>query len=86
MSQNSHIRSIFFSGSRDPPEVRIKKSLELKNINPHELKVVFSKIVSRGLSCAKFGGFDFSICTLIHSIHRKFYNSKFTAEFYTEMC
>jgi len=45
------IRSTFFRGSRASPRVKIEKSLYLKNINPNELKVVFSKIVSRGLSC-----------------------------------
>jgi len=38
----SQIQSTFFSGSRASPRVKIKKSLYLKNINPNELKVVFS--------------------------------------------
>ena len=38
----SQIRSTFFSGSRACPRVKIKKSLYLKNLNPNELKVVFS--------------------------------------------
>ena len=38
----SQKRSTFFSGSRASPRVKIKKSLYLKNINPNELKVVFS--------------------------------------------
>jgi len=38
----SQIRSTFFRGSRTSPRVKIKKSLYLKNINPNELKVVFS--------------------------------------------
>ena len=38
----SQIRSTFFSGSRASPRVKIKKSLYLKNMNPDELKVVFS--------------------------------------------
>ena len=38
----SQIRSTFFSGSRASPRVKIKKSLYLKNLNPNELKVVFS--------------------------------------------
>ena len=37
----SPIQSTFFSGSRASLRVKIKKSLYLKNINPHELKVVF---------------------------------------------
>ena len=36
------IQSIFFSGSRASPRVKIKKSLYLKKLNPNELKVVFS--------------------------------------------
>ena len=38
----SQIRSTFFSGSRASVRVKIKKSLYLKNINPNELKDVFS--------------------------------------------
>jgi len=38
----SQIRSTFFIGSRASPRVKIKKSLYLKNINPNELKAVFS--------------------------------------------
>jgi len=38
----SQIRSTFFSGSRAFPRVKIKKSVYLKNINPNEVKVVFS--------------------------------------------
>ena len=38
----SQIRSTFFSGSMASLGVKIKKSLYLKNINPSELKVVFS--------------------------------------------
>ena len=38
----SQIRCTFFSGSRACLRVKIKKSLYLKNINPNELKVVFS--------------------------------------------
>ena len=38
----SQIRSTFFSGLRASPRVKIKKSVYLKNINPNELKVVFS--------------------------------------------
>jgi len=49
----SQIPSTFFSGLRASPRVEIKKSLYLKNINPNEQKVVFSEIVSRGLSCEK---------------------------------
>ena len=36
------IQSTFFSGSRASLGVKIKKSLYLKNINPKELRVVFS--------------------------------------------
>ena len=38
----SQIRSTFFSGLTASPRVKIEKSLYLKNINPNELKVVFS--------------------------------------------
>ena len=38
----SQRRSTFFSGSMACLGVKIKKSLYLKNINPSELKVVFS--------------------------------------------
>ena len=38
----SQIRSTFFSGSRAYPKLKIKKSVYLKNINPNEVKVVFS--------------------------------------------
>jgi len=38
----SQIRSTFFSGLRASPRVKIEKSFYLKNINPNELKVVFS--------------------------------------------
>ena len=41
-SHESQIRSTFFSGSRASLRVKTKKSLFLKNINPNELKVVFS--------------------------------------------
>ena len=38
----SQIRSTLFSSSRASPRVKLKKSLYLKNLNPNELKVVFS--------------------------------------------
>ena len=38
----SQIRSTFFSGLTASPRMKIEKSLYLKNINPNELKVVFS--------------------------------------------
>ena len=42
LSHESQIQSTFFSGSRASLGVKIKKSLYLKNINPKELRVVFS--------------------------------------------
>ena len=41
-SHESQIQSTFFSSSRASLGVKIKKSLYLKNINPKELRVVFS--------------------------------------------
>ena len=38
----SQIRSTCFSGLTASPRVKIEKSLYFKNINPNELKVVFS--------------------------------------------
>jgi len=55
------MRGAFFSGSRASPRVRIGGSLCLKNINPDELGVVFSWMVSGGFSC------DF--CQFLHFAH-----------------
>ena len=41
-SHESQRQSTFFSGSSASPRVKIKKPLFLKNINPNELKVLFS--------------------------------------------
>jgi len=40
--RESHTSTTFLSGSRASPRVKIIKSLYVKNINPNELKVVFS--------------------------------------------
>ena len=39
--------------------MKIKNIIILENIKSNEVSVVFSKIVSKGLCCDKFGGFRF---------------------------
>ena len=55
------VSSTFFGGLKASRRWKLKNIIILENINSNEVSVVFSKIVSKGLCCDKFGDFDFYI-------------------------
>ena len=66
------IRSTFCSSLRPYQRVKTRKSIYLEKINPNELNVIFSKIVSEGFNCNKVWGISiFPSCIPIRGIKSK---------------
>ena len=66
------IRSTFCGSLRPYQRVKTRKSIYLENINPNELNVIFSQIVSEGFNCDKVWGISiFPSCIPIRGIKSK---------------